>query len=45
MSERWIEVPVEIALGEEPGHIEPGGIAQGLELLVVPRDIGVTVIR
>lgn len=33
---KWIcSVPVHVALGKEPGDLEPGGIAQLLQLLVV----------
>ena len=39
-----MSVPEEIALGEEPGGVQPGDVAQLLELLVVAGHVGVSVV-
>jgi hypothetical protein len=38
------ELPEEIALGEEPGSLQPGEGAQLLELLVVAGHVGVAIV-
>ena len=38
------DAPVHVALGEEPGDVEPGRVAALFDLLVVALDVGAAVV-